>query len=67
MLTHIHQEIMHAQWAVLLDNDFLCSYVHGLVITCSDGVQRWFYPRIFTYLADYPEKQIDFICIHCNC
>ncbi|KAL6298277.1 hypothetical protein BKA93DRAFT_710038, partial [Sparassis latifolia] len=29
---------------------------HGIVITCCDGVQRRFYPRIFTYSADYPEK-----------
>ncbi|KAH7917228.1 hypothetical protein BV22DRAFT_1026772, partial [Leucogyrophana mollusca] len=24
--------------------------------TCCDGIQRRFYPRIFTYSADYPEK-----------
>jgi hypothetical protein len=49
---------MHAQWDILLDDDFLHAYEHGIVITCSDGVCRRFYPRIFTYSADYPEKSV---------
>jgi hypothetical protein len=28
------------------------------VITCCDGITWRFYPRIFTYLADYPEKYV---------
>ena len=56
LIAHIRQEIMHAQWALLLDDDFLQIYVHGMVIECVDGVLRRFYPQIFTYLADYPEK-----------
>ena len=32
------------------------AYRHGVVITCVDGVTRRFYPRIFAYIADYPEK-----------
>ncbi|RDB22554.1 hypothetical protein Hypma_009968 [Hypsizygus marmoreus] len=32
------------------------AYHHGLVVTCLDGITRRFYPRIFTYSADYPEK-----------
>ncbi|KAH6869013.1 hypothetical protein BKA70DRAFT_1452213 [Coprinopsis sp. MPI-PUGE-AT-0042] len=30
----------------------------GLVIASSDGLERRFFPRIFTYSADYPEKYI---------
>jgi hypothetical protein len=46
---------------VLLDDEFLEAWKHGIVITCCDGVKRRFYPRIFTYSADYPEKWA-FIC-----
>ncbi|KIJ19686.1 hypothetical protein PAXINDRAFT_69579, partial [Paxillus involutus ATCC 200175] len=54
--THCHREFFHAQWRVLLDDDFVYAYAHGLVLTCYDGVKRRLYPRIFTYSADYPEK-----------
>ncbi|KAF8833975.1 hypothetical protein BDN67DRAFT_863774, partial [Paxillus ammoniavirescens] len=40
----------------LLDDEFMESYQHRIMITCCDGVKRRFYPRIFTYSADYPEK-----------
>lgn len=56
LIAHVRREIMHAQWALLLDGDFLQIYAHGIVIECTDGVLRRFYPRIFTYSADYPEK-----------
>ncbi|KAH7923645.1 hypothetical protein BV22DRAFT_1015047 [Leucogyrophana mollusca] len=55
-LTHCHRELFHEQWKVLLDDEFLEAYQHGIVVTCCDGIQRRFYPRIFTYAADYPEK-----------
>jgi Plavaka transposase len=48
--------VFHAQWAILLDEDFIHAYRHGIVVECLDGVMRRFYPRIFTYSADYPEK-----------
>jgi hypothetical protein len=41
-----------------LDDDFLFAYEHSIVMDCSDGQQRRFYPRIFTYSADYPEKYV---------
>ena len=34
------------------------AYQHGIAITCIDGVVRCFYPRIFVYIADYPEKLV---------
>src|SRR5215471_15207114 len=55
-MTHCCREAMQAQWMVLLDDDFLEAWKHGIVILCWDGVRRRFYPRIFTYSADYPEK-----------
>jgi hypothetical protein len=55
-LAHCGRELLHAQWKIILDDEFLQAYAHGVVITCSDGLQRRFYLRIFTYSADYPEK-----------
>ncbi|KIK35174.1 hypothetical protein CY34DRAFT_56217, partial [Suillus luteus UH-Slu-Lm8-n1] len=54
--THCHREFFHEQWKILLDDEFLEAYEHGIVVCCCDGIMRRFYPRIFTYSADYPEK-----------
>jgi Plavaka transposase len=56
--THCHREAFHAQWDVIFDDEFVEAYRHGIVIKCCDGVERRFYPRIFTYSADYPEKYV---------
>lgn len=56
VLTHCRRELMHAVWKLLLDDEFMYAYEHGVVVMCPDGVFRRFYPRIFTYSADYPEK-----------
>jgi len=55
-MAHCHRELMHAQWKILLDDEFIDAWEHGIVITCCDGITRRFYPRIFTYSADYMEK-----------
>jgi hypothetical protein len=55
-MTHCRRELLHAQWEILLDDDFLEAYKHGIIIECLDGIKRRFYPRILTYSADYPEK-----------
>lgn len=41
---------------LLLDEDLLHAYEHGIIIKCSDGITRRVFPRIFVYSADYPEK-----------
>lgn len=46
----------HAQWEIILDDDFLEAYQHGMAVECYDNKSRRFYPRIFTYSADYKEK-----------
>ena len=58
LMTHVCREIMHAQWAILLDDEFLEIYAHGIVLEGEDGINRRFYPRIFTYSANYPEKSV---------
>jgi len=47
---------MHQVWSILLDDEFLEAYQHGIVLKCADGILRRVYPRIFTYSADYQEK-----------
>ena len=47
---------MQKIWLLILDETFVDAYTHGMLITCSDGVKRCIFPRIFTYAADYPEK-----------
>ncbi|KAG1832562.1 hypothetical protein F4604DRAFT_1945993 [Suillus subluteus] len=54
--THCQRELFQAQWRILLDAEFLEAYEHGIVLLCCDGIKRRFYPRIFTYSANYPEK-----------
>ncbi|KAG6913175.1 hypothetical protein DXG01_009051 [Tephrocybe rancida] len=55
-LAHCRRELFHAQWSIILDEEFLEAWRHGIVIECLDGRFRRFYPRILTYSADYPEK-----------
>ena len=55
-MAHCHRELFHAQWAILLDDELIKVWKHGIVIRCCDDIEHRFYPRIFTYLADYPEK-----------
>ncbi|KAF8834379.1 hypothetical protein BDN67DRAFT_872912, partial [Paxillus ammoniavirescens] len=38
LLTHCHRELFHAQWCILLDDEFLEAYEHGIVISCQDEV-----------------------------
>jgi len=57
-MAHCHREFLHAQWKLLLDDEFMEAYEHGIVITCGDGITRRVFPRIFTYSADYPEKYV---------
>ena len=57
---HLKRELVQKVWELLLDEEFMDAYEHGLVITCADGVTRLFYPRFFTYSADYLEKLVFF-------
>ncbi|KAI0054412.1 hypothetical protein BV25DRAFT_1817100 [Artomyces pyxidatus] len=56
VLTHLKRDLIHEIWELLLDEDFMHAYVHGIVILCADGITRRIFPRFFTYSADYPEK-----------
>ncbi|KAJ7611461.1 hypothetical protein B0H17DRAFT_966994, partial [Mycena rosella] len=56
ILAHCRRELMHGVWAKIFDGDFMEAYEHGIVLECQDGISRRFFPRVFTYSADYPEK-----------
>ncbi|KZP21441.1 hypothetical protein FIBSPDRAFT_740689 [Athelia psychrophila] len=56
ILTHCRRELLQGSWDKMLDPEFVASYKHGFKMECLDGVWRRFYPRIFTYSADYKEK-----------
>ena len=51
------------QWKVILDNEFMEAYLHVIVIKCVDGMTLRFYPQIFVYIADYPEKYVTFLLL----
>jgi hypothetical protein len=55
-MAHMKREVMAALWTLMLDPELMHAYVHGVVIECTDGVKRLFFPRFFVYSADYPEK-----------
>lgn len=56
LLAHCRRELFHDCWNIILNDQFLEAYEHGIIIDCGDGVRRRVYPRIFIYSADYPEK-----------
>ena len=56
MLTHLRRELAHAIWMLLMDDEFMHAYIHGLVFCLVDGILRVFFPRFLTYSADYPKK-----------
>ncbi|KAK7685095.1 hypothetical protein QCA50_011932 [Cerrena zonata] len=56
LLTHCRRELMHGVLRIILDDDFIQAYKHGIVLRCQDGILRRIFPRLFTYSADYPEK-----------
>jgi len=35
---------MHAIWILLMDDDFMAAYVHGVVIECPDRTPHRFFP-----------------------
>ncbi|KAI0257901.1 hypothetical protein BC834DRAFT_838237 [Gloeopeniophorella convolvens] len=56
LLTHCRRELFQGGINLLLDDEFIEAYHHGMLVDCIDGVRRRVYPRIFVYSGDYPEK-----------
>ena len=55
-LAHCAREMYHAQWSIILDDEFLKAYKHGMQVKCYDQIWHRFYPHIFINSADYKEK-----------
>ena len=55
-ITHLKRDLVQKVWELLLNEEFMEAYKHGIVIKCADGVSRRIYSHLFTYSADYPEK-----------
>ncbi|KAL1697707.1 hypothetical protein EV121DRAFT_219143, partial [Schizophyllum commune] len=54
--TFLKRELIHAIWDMLLDEEFMHAYEHGIILQCLDNIYRRVFPRFFAYSADYPEK-----------
>ncbi|KAG2052969.1 hypothetical protein BDR06DRAFT_834537, partial [Suillus hirtellus] len=61
--THCRRKLFQACWEILLNKNFVLTYHHGIVLKCADGVLQRVFPHIFTYSADYPEKDISVVLI----
>ncbi|KAM6499872.1 hypothetical protein JOM56_005380 [Amanita muscaria] len=56
VLKHCRREILQLILFLLLDDEFMHAYEHGIILEFIDGVRRRVFPRFFTHSADYPEK-----------
>jgi hypothetical protein len=56
MLTHLRREVMQAVWLIILDDEFMHAYIHGIELDFIDDDPYVFFPRFFTDSNDYPEK-----------
>lgn len=66
ILTFLKRDLMQKIWSLLLNDEFMHAYEHGIIIKCADGIDRRVYPRFFAYSADYPEKSVSsytFVCV----
>ncbi|TEB33312.1 hypothetical protein FA13DRAFT_1589061, partial [Coprinellus micaceus] len=59
LFSHCARELFQSQWCVLLDEELVDAMKNGIVLVCPDGIPRCFFPRIFTYSADYPERRVE--------
>ncbi|TRM61255.1 hypothetical protein BD626DRAFT_558654 [Schizophyllum amplum] len=55
-MTFLKRELFQGVWELLIDDDFVHAYKHGIILKCIDGIYRRIFPRFFSYSADYPEK-----------
>jgi hypothetical protein len=58
ILTHLRRELAQAIWMLLLDDDFMHAYIHGVLFRLADGIMQLFFPLFLVYSSDYPEKSV---------
>ena len=55
-ITHCKRELTHAVWMLILNAAFMAAYQFGILVQFADQIVRRVFPRLFAYMADYPEK-----------
>lgn len=55
-ITHCKRELIHAVWMLILNSAFMMAYQFGVLVCFADQIVRRVFPRLFAYMADYPEK-----------
>ena len=55
-ITHCKRELIHAVWMLILNTAFMTACEVGILIQFADQIIRRVFPRLFAYMADYPEK-----------
>ncbi|KAJ3535560.1 hypothetical protein NMY22_g6430 [Coprinellus aureogranulatus] len=55
-MRYCSKKLFHQQWSIMLDEELINAMKDGIVVMCPDGKKRHFFPRFFTYSADYPER-----------
>ncbi len=60
VLTFLRRELIQQILLLLLDDDFMYTYIHGDIVECGDGVTRRQFPRFVLHIADYVEKYVCF-------
>lgn len=56
MLTHLHRELAHAIWKLLLNEDLMYTYTEGEAMKLFDENMWAMFPRFLFYSVDYLEK-----------
>jgi hypothetical protein len=56
ILTHLRRELIQAIWLLLLDDEFIHAYLHGLEMELFHEILCLLFPRFLCHSADYPEK-----------
>ncbi len=56
MLTHLRRELIQAVWLILMDEDFMHAYIHGIELSFVEDDPYLYFPRFLTDSKDYPEK-----------
>ena len=47
---------MREVWLILLDDDFMHAYIHGVELESVEGDPYLWFPRFLSKSLDYPEK-----------
>ena len=58
---------MQAIWLLLMDEEFMEAYEHGMLVTCGDGVVRRLFPRLSHILPTILRNESIRLSIESDC